>query len=207
MKNDYHFRQSIDIKLVDKWLAEIEDKAFSIFEYSMQKMAREQEEERKNFFLFLTEEVNLFVINLIHDHQNNLQQIKFFLLASSQHLFKLFQKYTEHIHICLYKIKMLIKNINLLEHEHQDKFTIIFFEEYVYQMRKKLTKGLNLIELQVITLIDHLKIAYQVNATKDVIKNLLATLEVNSREIRQNEEKERNNLLAEVKIFQSLLST
>ncbi|MBS4163900.1 hypothetical protein PRO82_001208 [Candidatus Protochlamydia amoebophila] len=48
---------------------------------------------------------------------------------------------------------MLIKNINLLEHEYQDKFTILFFEEYIYQ-----------------TLIDHLKIAYQVNVTKVVIK-------------------------------------
>ncbi|MBS4163899.1 hypothetical protein PRO82_001207 [Candidatus Protochlamydia amoebophila] len=51
LKNDYHFRQSIDIKIIDKWLAEIEDKAFSIFEYSMQKMAREQGEERKIFLL------------------------------------------------------------------------------------------------------------------------------------------------------------
>ncbi|CAF23337.1 unnamed protein product [Candidatus Protochlamydia amoebophila UWE25] len=60
MKNDYHFRQSIDIKLVDKWLAEIEDKAFSIFEYSMQRKWLENKKKKGKFF-FISNRISQFI--------------------------------------------------------------------------------------------------------------------------------------------------
>jgi hypothetical protein len=205
LRNGYHF-QLAEIKKIDRRLAEIETKASAIFEYSMQKMAKEQEEEREKFFLFLKEEVKLIHAECKEQHQNNLQKIKLLLLASPQHLTKFFQEWVVHMRSRTRKIRMLIEKINLLEINHQGKFTIPLFERHIEEMRKKLKESLELMESETKILIDDLEINYQVNSFKELIKDLLSSIHMYSGDITDNYEQLEGHLLLEIKALKDQLS-
>ncbi|CUI16573.1 hypothetical protein PNK_0948 [Candidatus Protochlamydia naegleriophila] len=180
LKNDYafHYLHVGNPQAIERRLKAIEQKALSIFENSVQKTAYEQEEERKKAFLQFREEIDCYLAQLAKDHPLNLQKIRVLLLASPQHLIKLFEDHIAYTRSRLQKIEAFADQVDQLKQDHQGKFTIPFLKEQLRQLRIKLRREMENISLEMNVLIDNLKISYRMATFKEVIAELLISLYV-----------------------------
>ncbi|WP_068468386.1 hypothetical protein [Candidatus Protochlamydia phocaeensis] len=191
LKNDYCFTHLHlgDPLSIDLRLKAIEDQAYSIFEKSIQQMAKEQEDVRRKQFVIFTQAMQIALARLNKEYLISLKQLRFLVVSFPPQLTILFQDRIENIRSRLFLIQQLNDQIVIMKKDHQGKFTISGVDAYLEQIRSQLRLEIEKIKVEIDVLIENLKINHHINPLKEQIAEFLVSIGIHLDEEKEIKEK------------------
>lgn len=187
LKNDYaftHFKEQ-DSSFIDSRLKEIEQHVYSIFSYYHKQQVHEQEELRRKNFNIFQEQLNQKLHELSIEYLSGLLAARLLAIAPSDMVKKLFEERVQSLDFRLQIVQSLHDQINEMEKEHEGKFTIPNLGEVLSRIRAKLTHEVRNINVEAEILIGNLIMNYRLAFSKQEVKKILDSIEVDPEEFRE----------------------
>lgn len=180
LKNDYAFvhLKKGDPSIIELRLWEMEQYAYSILIHHMNQEAFEQEKIRKKTFNVFRAQIEGKLDELTFLHLIGLQKARFVMVASSNVLRLLFEEHVLNLATRLSTISELQGKVDVIEKEHEGKFTIPSIHDYFRRWRKRLNLEIRRLKVEANILIGNLIINYKITPVNEEAKLILLSLNI-----------------------------
>ncbi|MFI5343786.1 MAG: hypothetical protein ACHQUC_06150 [Chlamydiales bacterium] len=181
LKNDYGYtvlRQGDPVD-VDKKLEKIKKHAYILFEKHVQQAALEQEKKCREEFLLFLNRAQSFLTLLAQESCFGFQEARRLLTAYSDDLPLLFSERLHSIQTRLLLSQDLTNQIEEMALYHRGKSTVLNIEFYLSDLRTKLNREVNNLEIEIENLMVNLKCFFYYHQYDQILQEYFLLIGVN----------------------------